>query len=187
MLHVAGHTTEAHLTPAAGAGRQAVSRAELAGAWDELNQGRGEIDLVAIGSPHASVAELRRIAELFDGRRCARTTTMMVTAGRDVLRAANGEGLIARLGEAGVRVIPDLCWCSITEPVFPPGTTGLMTNSGKYAHYAHGLSGLHARLGGLAQCVEAAVTGHAPEGPPAWLTGQKAPGDQAPGQVSPTR
>jgi len=55
--------------------------------------------------------------------------------------------------------------------VFPEGTSGLMTNSGKYAHYSHGLSGLHARLGGLSACVDAAVTVRAPEGPPDWLEG----------------
>lgn len=169
MLHIAGHTPEAQLAPAPDAERRRVTRAELAAAWQELNRGGRDIDLVAIGSPHASVAELRRIAGLLAGRRCAPSTRMLVTLGRDVLRAAQGEGLLDLLGQAGVRLIPDLCWCSITEPVFPPGTSGLMTNSGKYAHYAHGLAGLHARLGGLEACVEAAVTGLAPDGPPAWL------------------
>jgi len=169
MLHIAGHTPEAPLAPAPDAQRRRVTRAELAVAWQELNRGGRDIDLVAIGSPHASVAELRRIAGLLAGRRCGPSTQMLVTLGRDVLRAAQGEGLLDLLGLAGVRLIPDLCWCSITEPVFPPGTRGLMTNSGKYAHYAHGLAGLHARLGGLETCVEAAVTGRAPDGVPAWL------------------
>jgi predicted aconitase len=43
-----------------------------------------------------------------------------------------------------------------------------MTNSGKYAHYAPGLSGRAVRFGSMADCVSAAVTGRAP-GPPAWL------------------
>jgi hypothetical protein len=44
-----------------------------------------------------------------------------------------------------------------------------MTNSGKYAHYGPGLSGRAVRFGGLADCVAAALTGEAPEGPK-WLT-----------------
>ena len=43
-----------------------------------------------------------------------------------------------------------------------------MTNSGKYAHYAPGLSGRAVRFGSLADCMAAARTGRAP-GPPAWL------------------
>jgi predicted aconitase len=170
MLHIAGHTPEAHLPPVPGADRLRVTPTDLAAAWRALNRGRREIDLVAIGSPHASVDEIARMVELFGGRKCAPSTRMLVTVGRDVLRKARNEGLVAGLEQAGVRLIPDLCWCSITEPVFPPGATGLMTNSGKYAHYAHGLAGLHARLGGLADCVEAAVTGLAPGKPPAWLS-----------------
>ena len=171
MLHISGHTPEAHFAPAPGAERIGAGPGDLAAAWRELNRGSTEIDLVAVGSPHVSVREARLIAELFGDRRCGPSTGMIVTIGRDVLRQCRSEGILDRLEGAGVRVIPDLCWCSITEPVFPAGTRSLMTNSGKYAHYSHGLSGVHARLGSLADCVEAAVTGRAPEAEPAWLSG----------------
>ena len=169
MLHIAGHTPEADLPPLADATTVRITLADLGAAWRDLNRGRDQIDLVAIGSPHASIGEVRRIVDLLAGRNCAPQTQMLVTIGRDVLRSAQEEGLVDRLQACGVRLIPDLCWCSITEPVFPKGAKGLMTNSGKYAHYAHALSGLYARLGGLADCVEAAVTGRAPDGIPDWL------------------
>ena len=169
MLHIAGVTPEADLPPAADARRATIGPADLAAAWHELNRGEPRIDLVAIGSPHASGEELRRMADLLDGRRCHPATQVIVTVGRNVLGAAEAEGTASRLQRAGVRMLPDLCWCSITEPLFPPEARGIMTNSGKYAHYAHGLSGRHARLGSLARCMEAAVTGTAPEGPPGWL------------------
>jgi len=44
-----------------------------------------------------------------------------------------------------------------------------MTNSGKYAHYAPGLSGRAVRFGSIADCVEAVVTGQAGEALPKWL------------------
>jgi hypothetical protein len=44
-----------------------------------------------------------------------------------------------------------------------------MTNSGKYAHYAPGLSGREVRFGSLADCAAAARTGHALKSYPAWL------------------
>ena len=93
----------------------------------------------------------------------------IVTAGRKVMEAVQAEGTLARLTSSGVQVLPDLCWCSISEPVFPPGTRALMTNSGKYAHYGPGLSGREVRFGSLAACAEAAVTGRAPKVLPAWL------------------
>ena len=169
MLHIEGVTPEAHLPLARGALPKPIRAAEFEAAWRELNRGARKIDLVSIGSPHASGAELRRMAELFDGRQRHSATEVIVTVGRDVLSAATKEGTVARLQAAGVRLLPDLCWCSIVEPVFPPQAQGIMTNSGKYAHYAHGLSGRHARLGSLADCVQAALTGSAPASPPDWL------------------
>ena len=94
---------------------------------------------------------------------------MIVTAGRDVIGQARREGALARLEASGVKVLPDLCWCSISEPVFPIHARALMTNSGKYAHYGPGLSGRAVRFGSLADCVAAAVTGRAPRGLPDWL------------------
>lgn len=169
MLHVAGHTPEAASCRDPDVPVVPLGPGDFRAAWEALNQGETGVDLVAVGSPHASLAELRRMVELFEGRRCGPATQMIVTLGRDVLRAAAGEGLIARLQAAGVRLIPDLCWCSVTEPVFPPHARGLLTNSGKYAHYAHGLSGRHARIASLKDCVEAAVNGMASEFPPDWL------------------
>lgn len=169
MLHVAGHTPEAATCRDPDAPVVTLGPEDFRAAWTALNRGETKVDLVAIGSPHASLTELRRLAGYFGTRRCGAATQMIVTLGRDVLRAAVAEGLVARLQAAGVRLIPDLCWCSVTEPIFPPHAKGLLTNSGKYAHYAHGLSGRHARLASLSDCVEAAVSGQAPAGPPEWL------------------
>ncbi|MDA0961654.1 MAG: aconitase family protein [Proteobacteria bacterium] len=167
MLHVAGITPEGHLPPAQDADTVHLGKAELAAAWRQFNTGPRDVDLIAIGSPHASLAECRKLAALLDGKRVG--TATIVTLGRDVLGAARSEGVVARLEGAGVQVIPDICWCSISEPVFPPSTEVLMTNSGKYAHYAPGLSGRAVRFGGLADCAEAAVSGQARDSLPAWL------------------
>ncbi|WP_428643687.1 aconitase X [Roseibium sp.] len=174
MLHVAGLTPEAYLPPSPDAERHVIRRSDLVAAWKELNRGDCKIDLVAIGSPHASLSEIRQIVELLAGRRCNTSTQMIITAGRDTLLAATGEGLTEKLAAAGVRLLPDLCWCSITEPIFPRHAKGLMTNSGKYAHYAHGISGRHARLAGIRDCVEAAVTGTAKAQVPGWISDRAA-------------
>lgn len=169
MLHVAGHTPEAADFPEP-ADRETVTRADLARVWGELNQGPRQIDLVAFGSPHFSLSECRALANLANGSR-AEGTDVIVTVGQNVLHEARIDGTLARLEAFGAKVFPDICWCSITEPLLPPRARSLMTNSGKYAHYAPGLSGREVRFGSLADCVETARTGVAPASLPAWLKG----------------
>jgi hypothetical protein len=87
-----------------------------------------------------------------------------------VISSAQREGVAARLQASGVQILPDLCWCSISDPAFPPAAKTVMTNSGKYAHYGPGLHGRVVRFGSLADCVAAALTGRAATRLPRWLT-----------------
>ena len=169
MLHISGHTPEAHLPPASTAKSYLVDRDTLKQAWEALNKGEKLIDLVAIGSPHASFDEVKKIEGYFLNRKCHPKTTMIITVGRQTLWRLKQEGIYQRILEFNAQIIPDICWCSITEPVFPPHTRNIITNSGKYAHYAYGLSGRHARLSSLQDCVEAAITGLAPLSLPNWF------------------
>ncbi|MBZ7926931.1 aconitase X [Ensifer adhaerens] len=170
MLHVEGVTPEADGAAAEDADHTTITRADMTDAWSLLNEGPAEVELVAIGSPHASLEECRALAVAFDGRKRESNVAVIVTAGRDAIAAAREEGLLSRLEASGIQVLPDLCWCSISEPVFPTKTRALMTNSGKYAHYGPGLSGRSVRFGSLADCVEAALTGRVPARLPAWLS-----------------
>ncbi|WP_324751730.1 aconitase family protein [Roseovarius sp. Pro17] len=170
MLHVAGVTPEAvgALIPDADAVR--ITPADLAEAWRQFNAGPAQVDLIAFGSPHFSLSECYALDAALAGRARHADTAVIVTVGQQVLDALAVEGLLTRLEASGVQVVPDICWCSISEPVFPPSAKVLMTNSGKYAHYAPGLSGREVRFGSLADCADAAVTGQARNEPPHWLT-----------------
>jgi cis-L-3-hydroxyproline dehydratase len=176
MLHIEGITPEADEPADAGADSVSISRADMAQAWLDLNQGPEEIQLVAIGSPHASISECRALADALttalDGRSRDSDVAVIVTAGKSVIGAVRNDGTLARLQHAGVQVLPDLCWCSISEPVFPSRTRAVMTNSGKYAHYGPGLSGRQIRFGSLADCVDAALTGRVSSSLPCWLRDQ---------------
>lgn len=167
MLHVEGITPEAG-NVAPDADHAAIGRDELVAGWTLLNEGPDRIDLVAIGSPHASLDECRAFVSALSGRPVRIPT--ILTVGRQVLSEAAANGTLAMLDASGVQVLPDLCWCSITEPVFPEATCSVMTNSGKYAHYGPGLSGRPVRLGSLADCARAAVSGDAPQVLPRWLS-----------------
>ncbi|MEK1933413.1 MAG: aconitase X [Pararhizobium sp.] len=176
MLHIEGVTPEAALPSAIDADATRISRAEMGEAWRALNGGPEEIELVAIGSPHASIDECRALADALttalEGRRRRPDVAVIVTAGKQVINDAQDDGTLARLRDAGVQVLPDLCWCSISEPVFPTRTRAVMTNSGKYAHYGPGLSGRAVRLGSLADCVEASINGRVADRMPLWLSSE---------------
>ncbi|QTK82811.1 DUF521 domain-containing protein [Agrobacterium tumefaciens] len=170
MLHIEGVTPEAELAPLETADTVTISLADMAAGWSLLNEGPEEVQLVAIGSPHASLEECRALAAAFNGRNRHADVAVIVTAGQQIIDAAKQDGTLQRLKDSGVQVLPDLCWCSISEPVFPTKTRALMTNSGKYAHYGPGLSGRAVRFGSLADCVDSALTGQAVSRLPSWLS-----------------
>lgn len=170
MLHMDGVTPEAAGAADPDADVVLISRRDLAEGWARLNAGPSAVDVVAIGSPHASLAECRALAEALGGRPRAPDVAVIVTAGRQVIAAAKADGTLKRLSASGVTVLPDLCWCSISRPVFPADARAVITSSGKYAHYGPGLSGCAVRLGTLADCVEAALTGAVPPRLPPWLS-----------------
>ncbi|UXX83603.1 cis-3-hydroxy-L-proline dehydratase [Roseovarius pelagicus] len=173
MLHVRGHTPEGALPLPADAERHDITAASLAQLWQEFNAADNHVDLVAIGSPHASLTECRNFANFIGDGTCHANTKTIVTVGRNVLAEATDEGIVKRLEAAGVRIIPDLCWCSITEPIFPPTASVLMTNSGKYSHYAKGLTGRDVRFGSLQDCADVALNGVARNGLPEWLLSEQ--------------
>jgi cis-L-3-hydroxyproline dehydratase len=170
MLHIEGITPEADSLGSIPEDEVVITREDLAAGWRRLSEGPADVELVAIGSPHASLDECREFAARLDGRPVAASLSVIITAGRDVIAAAQSDGTLAKLQGSGVAVIPDLCWCSITRPVFPEQAKVVLTNSGKYAHYGPGLSGCAVRLGTLDDCIEAALTGAAPARLPTWLS-----------------
>lgn len=172
MFHIAGITPEAdqHRQLATELPHDTVTVADLRRSWHELNSAATDrIDLIAIGNPHASCEELGTIAQL-----CARhgqhnAIPMVITCGRDEYAKAQAEGYISVLETFGVQFVTDTCWCMLTEPVIPPAARVIMTNSGKYAHYAPGLVGRHMRFGSLDDCVKAACGLVVGQSPPHWL------------------
>ncbi|WBU52851.1 aconitase family protein [Paracoccus sp. SCSIO 75233] len=167
MLHIAGVTPESQLPPREDADTLQITHDDMSAAWHDLNQGPQQVDLIALGSPHASADECAQFAALLNGRQVSIPT--IITVGREVMAAIRQSDTLETLTRLGVTIIPDLCWCSITEPVFPPEARTVMTNSGKYAHYGPGLSGRALRFGSLRDCAEAASSGLAPAAAPEWV------------------
>ena len=163
LFHVVGATPEAPTLEAACGGpseglpRRRPALEELLPALDRLTTAAGaeEIDAVAVGSPHFSLAEFRELARLVGGRRLARPF-FACTARATMGELARGPELDL-LREAGVSVVADTC--VVVAPILPEEGGVLMTNSGKFAHYAPSQTGYEVVFGSLAECVESAATG----------------------------
>ncbi|OAB50775.1 aconitase X [Pseudomonas thivervalensis] len=175
LFHIAGVTPEA-LDPAAVLAsdvtvpQESVDAAGLLASWRELNSARDNwVDVVSLGNPHFSLSEFAALATLCAGRIKHPYVVLAITCGRAVLEQARKAGHLTVIEAFGAVLVTDTCWCMLGEPVIPPRATTLMTNSGKYAHYAPGLVGRGVHFGALADCVEAACTAATHGQPPMWL------------------
>ena len=163
MFHVVGSTPEAPTLDAAlqsGApdAVHLVRMSELRQAREQLSTSAGNrLSAVSIGTPHASLDELRRLAAMLGDRRVHPDVECLVSTGRDVLHAAADEGIASRLREAGVELLVDTC--SYIAPILRRTDGAVMTDSGKWAYYAPGNIGASVVLGSTAECVRSAVAG----------------------------
>jgi predicted aconitase len=119
------------------------------------SSGDHKVDLVWIGCPHASLAELTQVIELLAGRPVQ--TALWVTMAREVQVEAERAELVAELHALGGQVVADTCL--VVAPVKELGFRSMATPSGKGAYYAPSHSGLAVHYGPLEACINAAVTG----------------------------
>jgi predicted aconitase len=169
MFHAIGSTPEAPSLEAALQGGEPeevleIGLAELRRARDELTTQAGgasagtPIGAVSMGTPHASLAELRAIERELGGARPARGVELLVSTARSLLAEAEEEGLARRLRGLGVELLVDTC--SYIAPVLRSSPLPVMTDSGKWAFYAPGNIGVEVVFGSLRECVRSAVEGH---------------------------
>ncbi|WP_406046554.1 aconitase X [Kribbella sp. NBC_00889] len=116
----------------------------------------GELDAVSVGTPHASYAECARLAELLtDGPPLK--IAFYLSTGRATRALAEESGVLRTLEAAGVTVVVDTC--TYVTAILSPAWKNVMTNSGKWAHYAPGNINVSAVLGSLEECVASARAG----------------------------
>ena len=132
LYHVEALTPEvrAGLRPVPGAGHLVVD--DLTPGYAALNGPATEIDLVSLGCPHASLAEIEAVADYLSGRRAR--AALWITTGRAIRQAAEAVGLVERIEAAGGRVVADTCL--VVAPVAGLGFRSMATNSAKMAFYA---------------------------------------------------
>ena len=172
LFHIAGVTPEAPdlKTALGGTMPETVIRVTpemIAAARASLSTAErpDRIDAVAIGSPHLSAAEFEALERLIAGRRLK--IPLYACTGRHVLAALDQAGRRKALEACGVTIVADTC--VVVTPILPPGGGVLLTNSGKFAHYARPNTGYDVIYGSLSDVVETAAAGHLVRDEALWI------------------
>ncbi len=163
LFHAVGVTPEAPTLEAAFQGRPydqtiPVTLADLRRTLARLGTAEdGKIHVVALGSPHFSLTEFAALMPLLAQYPIHPEVEFIVCSNRLALAALQQRGWLERLRAMGVRLVVDTC--VVVAPIVRHQGGVLMTNSGKFAHYAPGNIGFEVVFGSLAECVRSAAQG----------------------------
>jgi len=164
LFHVVGITPEAPTLADAFGGRAPeatfeIRPADVARALAHLSTVPDDTPLTAVclGTPHFSRAEWQRLLPLL--RRVApdRGVPIYVNTGRATLAELHADGAMDEVAAFNVRVVTDTC--TYLTPILERLDGAVMTNSGKWAHYAPGNLGVQVAFGELEDCVASAAAG----------------------------
>ena len=162
LFHVLGLTPEArNIREAFGRKKPKykleVAREEVQSVYDELST-REKPDLVAIGCPHSSVQELKKIAEIISGKRVKRGIKLWVFTSPKVFEEAEKFGHISTIRSGGGDVF--LNTCMVVAPIEEMGFKCVYTNSAKAAFYIPRItkSKCKSAIAPLRKCIEMCTT-----------------------------
>jgi len=115
------------------------------------------ITAVCLGTPHFSRVEWLRLLALLRDIAPARGIPIYVNTGRATLNQLEGAGLAGEL--PAFSVIPVVDTCTYLTPILRSLDGVVMTNSGKWAHYAPGNIGVEVAFGEMDDCIRSAAAG----------------------------
>lgn len=166
MYHMVGVTPEAATLEAALGGNAPretlrVTNADIERVFAGYRNLDGSCNFVVFSGPQLSLFELKRLAELFDGRHAHQGTTVFVTTSNGVLATARALGYAQALEAAGVTILEGVCVYilqDLTRMRSRNGWTNMISNSAKIVNTitAHKFNTILRRT---RDCVEIACTG----------------------------
>ena len=128
-----------------------VVQEEIDNAKAELND-ETEVDFVSIGCPHASLNEIKRVAELLDGKTVNKETWIHVA--RPIKKTADIMAYTKKIEDAGAKFACDTCM--VVAPL-KGRFHGLATNSAKSVFYGRGKNDFKVVFKPLEECVRIAT------------------------------
>jgi len=165
MYHMVGVTPEARTLEAALGGRtpsetMVVTDADIERVFTGYRS-EGPCNFVVFSGPQLSLLEMKRLSELFEGRRVHPGTTVFATSSNGVLSAARALGYAQALEAAGVTLLEGVCVYilqNLSRMRERNGWTNMVSNSAKIVNTitAHKFNTILRRT---RECVEIACTG----------------------------
>ena len=166
MYHMVGVTPEASTLKGALGGNRLGGRMRITGAdiervFRSYGNPDGSCNFVVFSGPQLSLLEMRRLAQLFEGRRVHAGTTVFATTGNGVLAQARALGYAQALEAAGVTILEGVCVYilqNLSRMRAANRWTNMISNSAKIVNTitAHKFNTILRRT---EDCVEIACTG----------------------------
>ena len=123
--------------------------------------GKGEKeDVVVFSAPQLSLLEMQSLAELLDGKKVHRDTSLLAVTSPVVAADARRLGLVERIEASGALVLEGMCFYQsyAREMAEANGWQRLMTNSVKLVNIIGGY-GYQPTLSSMENCVASAIAG----------------------------
>jgi predicted aconitase len=166
MFHFVGATPEAPTLEAALGGRAPAERvvitdADLERAYAAYDLGGRDARLVVFSGPQQSLLEMKRLAQLFDGRKVKQGSSCFVTTNSAVLAQSRALGYGATLEAAGVTILQGVCFYilqNLSLMRIKNGWQNLVSNSAKIVNII-GAHRFNTILRRTRDCVDIACTG----------------------------
>ena len=166
MYHMVGVTPEAPSAEMAFAGNapektMTITSDDLEELYRSYKYLEGSENVVVFSGPQLSIFEMRRLAELFRGRKVAKGIHAFLTTSSSVLSNARKLGYAQTLEQAGVQIMEGVCFYllqGLSRIRQENGWTNLVSNSAKIVNTitAHRFNTVLRRT---SQCVDIACTG----------------------------
>jgi predicted aconitase len=162
LFHMVGITPEAQrledVIPPGDIRTHDVGAADIRAFQRAYAEAIDQVDLVVFSAPQLSLVEMRRVADLLDGRRA--TIPLLAITSPQVKPDADRMGLTRRIEAAGGTVLAGMCFYQsyAREMAEANGWRRLATNSAKLTNIIGGY-GYRPALMSMEACVEAACAG----------------------------
>ena len=169
LYHIVGVTPEARTLQEAFQGEDNVRRLgwedilpfgprELQETKDKMcTFHEGQVDIVGLGCPHASIAQIEMYVRLLGDRKVHPDTELWICMNELVEGMARKMGYIARLEAAGARIMTGTCLNDC--PLEAWGFRHLATDSPKFAYYTPTTVGAECYFASTEKCIQAAIAG----------------------------
>lgn len=164
LFHAVGITPEARSLDEAFQGISPeqvvrISRSDIDDALSSLSSvpDGSPLAAVSLGTPHFSYEEWMRLLPMLRSIAPGRGIPIYVNTGRATLRQLQGQGELDDV--KAFNLIPVTDTCTYVTSILQRVEGVVMTNSGKWAHYAPGNIGVSVAFGDLEDCVRSAAGG----------------------------